>query len=107
MAAAECREPMTPKPKHLKNSYISWGIAVVGVIQRRKELKGLGKHIPLGDTSRASEGSLGYVDHTVSVTRPKVQSPANSLLPLSLPSPDTSHTGLHSSPKHRDTYFSF
>jgi hypothetical protein len=68
-----------------------------GVIQRRKELKGLGKHIPLGDPSGALEGSLGYVDHTVSMTRPKAGSPANSLLPLSLPSPDTSHTGLHSS----------
>lgn len=70
----------------------------MGVIQRRKELKGLGRDIPLEDPSVAPEGSLGYVGHTVSVTRPKAGSPVNSLLLFSPPSPDTSSTGLHASP---------
>ena len=89
-------KPRSRKQRLLKSSRLD-DMIYKSASHSRKELKGLGKHIPLGDPSGALEGSLGYVDHTVSMTRPKAGSPANSLLPLSLPSPDTSHTGLHSS----------
>lgn len=41
------------------NSYAS-GVQLVWMIQRRREVKGLGESIPLWDPSGAAEGSLGY-----------------------------------------------